>query len=65
MTERFELLEQVGKGGMGVVWKARNLATGEVVALKLLHAMYADDPDYLERFQREIDVARRIDSPNG
>lgn len=63
MDEPFELIEQVGKGGMGAVWKARDNATGQIVALKLLHTMFADDPDYVARFEREVEVARRIDSP--
>ena len=64
MTERFELLEQVGKGGMGTVWKARDRHTGELVALKLLHEQYADDPYFLERFEREVEVTRRVQSPH-
>jgi hypothetical protein len=63
MTERFELLSQLGKGGMGVVWKARNRESGDIVAVKLVHSLYADDPDYIARFEREVEVARRIDSP--
>ena len=63
MTERFELLSQLGKGGMGVVWKARDTETGEIIALKLLHSIYSQDPDYIARFEREIEVARRIQSP--
>ncbi len=64
MAERFELLEEIGRGGMGVVWKARDLETGQVVALKRLHAGYDHDEDFLQRFEREVEVTRRIESPN-
>ena len=64
MTDPFELLEQLGKGGMGTVWKARNTATGGYVALKLLHSIYVDDADYVARFEREVEVSQRIVSPN-
>lgn len=47
MTERFELLQEIGRGGMGVVWKALDHESGEIVALKLLHSTYRDDPDYV------------------
>ena len=64
MTERFELLEKIGSGGMGAVWKARDTETGAVVALKLVHPHLAEDPDYIARFEREVEVARRINSPH-
>ena len=64
MTERFELLSQLGKGGMGVVWKARDTESGEIIALKLLHSIYVDDADYVARFEREVEVSQRIVSPN-
>ena len=64
MTERFELLSQLGKGGMGTVWKARDTESGEIIALKLLHSIYVDDADYVARFEREVEVSQRIVSPN-
>jgi serine/threonine-protein kinase len=64
MTERFILIEKIGRGGMGVVWRARDEETDQVVALKLLHSAYSDDPDYVTRFERELELARRIKSPN-
>lgn len=64
MSERFTLMSEIGRGGMGVVWKARDEKAGSVVAVKLLREVYAEDPDYVARFERELELAKRIHSHN-
>jgi serine/threonine-protein kinase len=62
---RFEIEECVGEGGAGSVFRARDrLLGGEVVALKILRADRAADKKWVERFQREVKVAREIQHPN-
>ena len=62
---RYEILGTLGKGGMGVVYRARDRQLDEVVALKLLRPeMLAADPTLLERFKQELKLARRITHRN-
>ncbi len=64
-ADRYEILGPVGKGGMGVVYRARDRQLDEVVALKLLRAeALASEPTLLDRFKQEIKLARRITHPN-
>ncbi|MGQ4405235.1 bifunctional serine/threonine-protein kinase/ABC transporter substrate-binding protein [Streptomyces hayashii] len=56
------LLGRLGAGGMGVVYLARTPG-GALVALKVLLAEYAEEPGFKERFRREVEIARRVDSP--
>lgn len=61
---QFRLIAQIGKGGMGQVWKAQETRSGRNVALMILHPWLAQDEDYVARFEREVEVSRRIVSPN-
>ena len=54
----------VAEGGMGLVYAARELATGRRVALKTLRACFASDEGALARFEREISFTRRVEHPN-
>jgi serine/threonine-protein kinase len=61
---RYEILREIGEGGMGHVYEARDRDLDEVVALKMLKGEISGDPDVLQRFIREIKVARMIAHPN-
>ncbi len=64
LAERYDLLDELGRGGMGVVYKARDKETGGVVALKVLQAEIAARPDVIERFKSELLLARKITHKN-
>ncbi|MEI9894646.1 MAG: serine/threonine-protein kinase [Chthoniobacter sp.] len=60
----FTILEKIGQGAMGAVYKARQSSLGRVVALKLLPAHYAGDADFVARFKREASAAAGLNHPN-
>lgn len=60
----FEVMEQIGKGGMGEVYRARDLELDRYVAIKLLPDEVADDPQALERLQREARLLAAVSHTN-
>jgi serine/threonine-protein kinase len=61
---RYQLIELLGRGGMGEVWRAHDSTIDRVVALKMLLPHYAQDPDFDKRFRREARAAARLDDPH-
>jgi Protein kinase domain len=64
LGNRFDLLAEIGRGGMGIVYRARDRETGEVVAVKVLRPDIAHDAGALERFRNELRLARQITHRN-
>ncbi len=60
----YEILEKIGVGGMGTVYRARNTRTGQIVALKVMRPEFAEDVSFIRRFRREATIASSLQSPN-
>src|SRR6478735_10502528 len=61
-ANRYQVVRCIGSGGMGAVYEVIHLETERRRALKVMHAHFADSPDFRERFKREARVAAQIDS---
>ncbi|MCK4759758.1 MAG: zinc-ribbon domain-containing protein, partial [Candidatus Aminicenantes bacterium] len=61
---RFEVIEELGKGGMGVVYRVFDKKVEEEVALKLLNPGVSSDKTTIERFRSELKLARKISHKN-
>jgi len=62
--DRYEILSALGEGGMGAVFRVLDRELREEIALKVLRVEIADAPGMLDRFRREVKLARRVTHPN-
>jgi eukaryotic-like serine/threonine-protein kinase len=64
LNNRYLILEQLGKGGMAIVYRARDTMLERSVAVKVLRESYSRDPAFLERFRQEAKAAANLSHPN-
>src|SRR5437016_12084143 len=60
----YQILEEIGRGGMGVIYRARQRHSRRIVAVKRVLSYHADSQDTLMRFRREAQAAANLDHPN-
>ena len=64
LANRYRLTEQIGMGGMAIVYRAVDLRTGHNVAVKVLRPEYNEDTEFISRFQREAEAASKMTHHN-
>ena len=64
LLDQFKIEEKIGAGGMGSVYRARQMTLNRDVAIKILHPELANDRDAVRRFKREARVSTALDHPN-
>ncbi len=64
VARKFKVEKLLGVGGMGKVYKARQLSLDKAVVVKVLHDQFREDPQLVQRFQREAKAASRLNHPN-
>lgn len=64
MQDRYEILEQIGSGGMSVVYKAKCHKLNRFVAIKVLKEEFCDDSNFVSKFKMEAQAAAGLSHPN-
>jgi eukaryotic-like serine/threonine-protein kinase len=64
VNDKYEILESLGQGGMNDAYKARDRATGRLVVLKVPFTSLIGDPATYSRYQRELEIGKRLHHPN-
>jgi serine/threonine protein kinase/tetratricopeptide (TPR) repeat protein len=62
--EKYEVLETIGGGGMGMIYKAKHILMKRIVAIKMMHPQYVSSASNLKRFQQEAQAASALSHPN-
>ncbi|MBI4581278.1 MAG: protein kinase [Planctomycetes bacterium] len=62
--EGYKILEAIGKGGMGIVYKALQLSMDRVVAIKVMVPKYSENEEFIQRFTREARATAKVNHPN-
>jgi len=63
-TDDYKIIEEIGHGGMALVYKARQISLDRDVALKIIPRELIEEPEYVERFKREASAAANLNHPN-
>jgi serine/threonine-protein kinase len=61
---RYRLIELLGRGGMGEVWRAYDTGTDRIIAIKLLPPHFSDNEEFKQRFRREAQAAAKLNTPH-
>ena len=64
IAEKYEMLEVIGGGGMGLIYKAKHILMKRIVAIKMMHPQYVSSASNLKRFQQEAQAASALSHPN-
>ncbi len=64
LLNRYEILEQIGEGGMATVYKAKCHTLDRLVAIKVLKSEYAEDEEFVKKFMMECQSAAKLNHPN-